>query len=301
MLSVQHKSNDNKVKKRNKIGKEPFVSKNVNRIRGTEGIRNVKIENITGRQLQNKLSLKKESDILYDDGGERLNFNQKYGQTEGNHIFSTKLNTIRTSLSSRNLKLLQRNIGELETATDICSHYLCSNENMKTVDFSRLWFLFELEMSVNGGINLRNECYYKKVYAKIDPNWPQSNCLKEKLPSKIFEMQLTHIILPKPINIGGAYYHQKNSTDLSDMSLLIESVIEDESFLETTKQKKIPSNYLAIRDKKKVFDTININVTSILNEKSSPLNDIEKKLLTESGSSNKRMMRRDNKLSYFRS
>lgn len=301
MVSIQQVSNNKKVKNKNRIGKEPFLPKNVNRIRVNEDTRNVRIEKTTRTHLQNKLSLKRESDIFYSDSGERLKHDKDYKQIDNNHDFLTKMNGICTSLSPRNLKLLQINIGELETATDICSHYLCSNENMRTVDFSRLWFLFELEMTVNGEINLRNECYYKKIYAKIDPNWPQSNCLKEKLPSKINKMQLTHIILPKPINIWGVNCKPKKSINLSDVSIFIESVIENESFSENTKQKKIPINYLAARDKKKVFDSVNINAKSILNEVNSPSKSMEKGVLEENVFNDKRMTRRNNKLSYFRS
>lgn len=296
------KNRANNVRDKNKISKKPFLPKNVNIIEGTKDIQENKKDKTTKRHLQNKFSLKRESDILYDIRREGLKYEEgKYHSEESHKPIIKSDNNNRIPLSSRNLRLLQQNIGKLETGDNICSHYLCSNRNMKTVDFSRLWFLFELEMSVNGDINLRNECYYRKVYTKIFPDWPQSNCLQEKLPSKICKMQLTHIILPKPIDFLAILSKQKNPMDLSDMSVLIESVIEEKSVLEKVKPKKIPSSYLAARDRKKVFESVSINVRNILNERDSSSNSVEKGLLEKKNSNDKSFIKKNNKLSYFRS
>lgn len=75
-------------------------------------------------------------------------------------------------LSEQGLKKLQREISKLEIdGTNRCSHYLCSDKNMRSIRKSRLWFLFELEMTYDGYQNLRDSCYLSHVYKRLEPSW----------------------------------------------------------------------------------------------------------------------------------
>lgn len=204
-------------------------------------------------------------------------------------------------LNKENLKILQESISEFEISADNCEHYICSLENMYTIDFSRLWFLFELEMTEDGNINLRNDCYHKKVYKILDPNWIQSNALEQKIANcekDETNFNMKEIILPQPI--APTKKPVKRKRKLSDISISIESIIEDskiirrrpntkdqnlanvtDTFSNSTSSnlniptsptpqrfnKLMPRDPLTERYKMKIFDNFPINVRKLLREK----------------------------------
>ncbi|CAL9735709.1 monopolin complex subunit Mam1p [Monosporozyma servazzii] len=293
--------------KGNKVNKLPLSNKNVNinqDKRKHSNKSNLK-SHISQRQLLNKSSLKREGGSYpYLEGREAQskkvttpNYKRKIERDEKTEIKVNKLTT--HSLSKGNLRLLQEEIGILETKTEICEHFLCSNSNMKTVDFSRLWFLFELEMSVDGIINLRNDCYHEKVYKTLDAEWPTSNCLKDELPSKLIPMKLSQIILPKPLNI--THFKSNEEESLSNISLFVESILENDSHVENKKRKMIPTNKLATRDKRDVFENIIIDVKTILSDRTSSSILLEQTFPAVKSQDDGKSKDKYGKLSYFRS
>lgn len=289
--------------KRNKVGKLPLSNKNVNINQDKRKYANKtnSLDQTNHRLLINKSSLKRESgphnDLERREKKPRPKNKRKIEKDEETEVKTNNLTTL--SLSKNNLRLLQEEIGELETKTDICQHFLCSNNNMRNVDFSRLWFLFELEMSADGLVNLRNDCYHKKVYSTLDVEWPKSNCLKDKLPSKLIPMQLSQIILPKQLNVG--QYKNNGEESLSNISVFVESILENESRIENKKHKKIPTNKLATRDKREVFENIIIDVKTILDDKTSSSIILDQTYPEGKSRKGTKANDKHGKLSYFRS
>lgn len=129
-------------------------------------------------------------------------------------------------LTKQNLRLLQKEIFKFETSANKCPHFFCTIENMKLVDVSRLWFLFELEMSINGEINLRNSWYHDQVYRKILKLWPQSNCLNETIPGGYQPLPLQQIILPIPIKTDFEEVKQNYQNLSNEFHFEIASIID---------------------------------------------------------------------------
>ncbi|CAL9730933.1 monopolin complex subunit Mam1p [Monosporozyma unispora] len=257
------------------------------------------------RHLSNKKSLKRECEIQTESGYRREKTKKDPHIQDIKRIRKDEEVEINLPgsniqpLSKSNLRLLQQEISILETKPEVCKHFLCSNYNMKQVDFSRLWFLFELEMTVTGEINLRNDCYYNKIYNNMGIEWPTPNCLKEKLPSKLIPMQLSQIILPKPLDM--TKFTDKEEESLSNLSLFVESVIENDSHVEYKRQRMIPTNRLATRDKREVFENIKIDVKTILQDKTSSSIALEQSFLEDKSPFNNQNKKALGKLSYFRS
>ncbi|CCF60543.1 hypothetical protein KAFR_0K01890 [Kazachstania africana CBS 2517] len=148
-------------------------------------------------------------------------------------------------LNKRTLKQLQTQIFQLETSKFDCSHFLCSKANMETIEFSRLWFLFELEMSYDGKINLRNDCYYNKVYFTLDNHWEQSNCLALEHNKGYPIIPLAQLLIPKL---------DFEPSRIDDLDVYMETVI-DNSLL-APRKKKIPPTLLFQRNVIDIFEDV---------------------------------------------
>lgn len=271
----------------NKIAKtQPLGSKNVNfkykGSRDNKKERNSKrfTSSKNGRHLQNKNVLRSGSDSpkIIKQNLVHETKNDEHIHIHKSPVHSTLPQSGRVpveippnvpALSKSNLKKLQKEINQLEVNPDICQHFFCSLDNFESIELSRVCLLFELEMTVNGDINLRNDCYYSKVYYKLDPNWPQSNCLKEKLPSGLVPLPMSQIVLPQPIDFSS--YQRKEEKSVSDITVSIQSFIEEDiDTLDAFRSKrKIPANGLFSRDKRDVFDNVKIDVNQIMNDQTS--------------------------------
>ncbi|CCK69455.1 Mam1p KNAG_0C03500 [Huiozyma naganishii CBS 8797] len=208
------------------------------------------------------------------------------------------------ALVQSNLKVLQKQISVREIAPATCSHYFCSHENQKTVDFSRLWFLFELEMTNDAKINLRNDCYHERVYKAIDETWTKSNTLLQKVPEGSNAMPLSHLLLPNAVLPVKVPKLQQSHKSLSEISVELESVIEDESRPCSKTGKRMPTSSLAARYRKEVFGTVPINIKKILNGQSSSSPSSPSSIIRQGSShidiEGKNNIIKGTKLSYFR-
>lgn len=268
------------------------------------GDKNINIQPISPHDKKNGDGKTKARNLTIKNSLKRVAANEEIsneGKIMVKNPLKQKVNKLLDSqvLNRENLKVLQDSISEFEISADNCEHYICSLENMYTIDFSRLWFLFELEMTADGKINLRNDCYHKKVYRVLDKNWIQSNALEQKIVNCEREennFNMNEIILPKPIVIEKK--RSKRKRRLSDISISIESIIEDSKIINKSKNdqnqiihektftnssssnlniptsptpkrfsRMIPRDPLTERYKMKIFDNFPINVRQILRDK----------------------------------
>lgn len=168
-------------------------------------------------------------------------------------------------LTKSNLKLLQKSIFELENKNFECPHYLCSLDNMAQIRHSRTWFLFELEMTYDGYFNLRNSCYFTRVYRNILPVWPITSCLslnKTAFDSRVQLMPLNHIIIS---NYAAAIPERKrkyNPDDINDIYVEIADIAEFGNV-----QKYIPPTILTKRRHMESFNDCKVNTKDIISFK----------------------------------
>lgn len=162
-------------------------------------------------------------------------------------------------LTKRNLKMLQQSIFQLETKDTECPHFLCGYNNVSKLRSSRMWFLFELEMSFDGYLNLRNSCYFSRVYQQLLPSWTVTSCLSNRyanLDPRTPDMPIGHILISNDVSkvstlsdIGG-----------NDTSVEIESLFHDVSSY------YIPPSMLHKRRKLVQFTEYKLDIAQILNE-----------------------------------
>lgn len=175
-------------------------------------------------------------------------------------------------LTKTNLKILQNQIFRYEEMDCLCGHYICSKENMLNIKCSRSWFLFELELTLDGLWNFRNKCYHTKVYQKLNPNWLIENCLDRKPNRKdgsgkeLSKFEMSHIIFTPISNITELLTEKHNK---SEIEVSIESIIEETENGKTlahTRRKFIPPSVLSFRNKDKVFDDTIFDIEEILHD-----------------------------------
>ena len=126
------------------------------------------------------------------------------------------------SLTRSNLKKLQEKIFDKELNNIFCDHCLCSTENRKDIKYSRLWFLFELEMSENWNENLRLSCYNKYVYSAIDKSWKMENILLKEQEKYYEYFPIEQLLIPNTIEYHSPWKGQEN---IGDLTVEIDSVI----------------------------------------------------------------------------
>ena len=169
-------------------------------------------------------------------------------------------------LTKANLKILQNQIFRYENMNSTCTHYSCSNENMLSISSSRIWFLFELELTIDGKWNFRNSCYQIKVYKNIYPLWKIESCLEKKLNENSIKFDMSHItFIPIPNLSGLLSIHKQH--DSSEIEIHVESLDEQsESQRRLKKRKIIPPSVLSYRDREKVFEGVTFDIEKILND-----------------------------------
>lgn len=175
-------------------------------------------------------------------------------------------------LTKTNLKILQNQIFRYEEMDCPCNHYICSKENILSITCSRTWFLFELELTLDGLWNFRNKCYHSKVYQKLNPDWLIENCLEIKTDRKninikeLSKFEMSHIMFTPIPDITDLL--QEKQQDKSEIEVNIESIIEEtksDKNITHTKRKFIPPSVLSFRNKDKVFDDTIFDIEEILN------------------------------------
>ncbi|CCD22315.1 Mam1p NDAI_0A01570 [Naumovozyma dairenensis CBS 421] len=209
----------------------------------------------------NKTSIRKEStekkEALNKPNDKEI---EQKNITEDEQTIDLK-NTSHYLLNKMNLKLLQKEIFKLETRPMPYPDNLCSMENMKDLKISRLWFLFELEMILEQKINLRNSWYNSEIYQKIDDDWPSTNCLDE-IPSEGYEtFPLNQVYIRHIPEI------QENQ-DTEKCAQIGNIDVDIESILDYVPSRKIPSSKLSLRNRKDVFENLNLDAKKILEDSS---------------------------------
>lgn len=176
-------------------------------------------------------------------------------------------------LTKTNLKILQNQIFRYEKMGSLCDHYICSKENISNITCSRIWFLFELELTLDGQWNFRNKCYHEKVYQKLNPTWLVENCLdikargKDRITKGLLKFKMSHIIFTPLPDITELLKSLKQ--DKSEIEVSIESIIEEtenDNDLTHAKRKFIPPSILSFRNNDKVFDDTIFDIEEVLNE-----------------------------------
>lgn len=192
------------------------------------------------------------------------NFKNKtpLGEKIANRLYS---DATRSSLTRENIKNLQNKIFKNEEENFKCGHFICSPENRRQLDSTRLWFLFELEMSYDAVLNLRSTCYFNQVYKRIDPLWRLESCLsKETLPDGFEFFAIEQLNIPNLISNDKHKNknEKKNEKQIENVSVNIEDAFELELEPE---QIKIPPSLLSKRNKKEIFDQDAVHTQEILN------------------------------------
>ncbi|KAL3235038.1 Monopolin complex subunit MAM1 [Nakaseomyces bracarensis] len=175
------------------------------------------------------------------------------------------------TLNKHNLKILQQEIFKFETETSDCPHFLCGHENVSMLRTSRLWFLFELEMSYDGYLNLRNSCYFSRVYQKIIPSWTVVSCLSSKYANKDHrspDEPISHMLISNyaaAIPSSGKYNRVEEG---GEISLEIESLFQD-----NISAHYIPPTFLNKRRKLVNFTEYKLDVSHIIKEEDASHHD----------------------------
>ncbi|SMN18245.1 similar to Saccharomyces cerevisiae YER106W MAM1 Monopolin, kinetochore associated protein involved in chromosome attachment to meiotic spindle [Maudiozyma saulgeensis] len=228
------------------------------------------------RTLQNKKSLiqSKEKSIFKGNDTPQLSTKDNSDEVEAkrlNALQNSSPNSIKNidisrPLTKANLKILQNQIFRYENMDPICNHYSCSKENMLSISCSRIWFLFELELTIDGKWNFRNNCYHNKVYKKIHPLWKIQNCLEKKLNDNSVKFDMSYItFIPLP-NLS-ELLSNSGTHDSSAVELHVESLEEQVSSQRKLKKRKImPPSILSYRNREKVFDGVTFDIEKILND-----------------------------------
>lgn len=162
-------------------------------------------------------------------------------------------------LTRSNLKKLQEKIFDRELNDIACDHCLCSTENRRDIKYSRLWFLFELEMSENWNENLRLSCYNKYVYSAIDESWKMENILLKEQEKHYEYFPIGQLLIPNNIDYTNK---QKRKENIEDLTIEIDSIIE------TNHQKKrfLPQSVLIKREDEIAFDDFHLDARKVLND-----------------------------------
>ncbi|EDO19568.1 hypothetical protein Kpol_1018p101 [Vanderwaltozyma polyspora DSM 70294] len=173
------------------------------------------------------------------------------------------------SLSRIKLRELQSTILSLEESAFQCQHGICDQMKYPYLDSMRTWFLFDMEMTIDGTINLRNSCYQQYVYNKLDMMWPKCNTLYDAVPVGSEDFPIEQLFI-REIKLD-----PKPNKKAMDLETELENVsIDMESIMETTKtddmnkyvfKKKIPPSLLSRRNKKEIFDEIPIKADEVIN------------------------------------
>ncbi|KAG0669112.1 hypothetical protein C6P45_004053 [Maudiozyma exigua] len=234
------------------------------------------------RKLNNKKSLiQRETDNNVNE----TQINDKYTRDNSDEVEAKRLDALQNSslnslkdveisrpLTKTNLKILQNQIFRCEKMDSLCDHYICSKENISNISCSRIWFLFELELTLDGQWNFRNKCYHEKVYQKLSPTWLVENCLdirtkeKDRKTKGSLNFEMSHIIFTSLPDITELLNIKQ---DRSEIEVSIESIIEEtenDNDLTHAKRKFIPPSILSFRNNDKVFDDTIFDIEEILNE-----------------------------------
>lgn len=182
-------------------------------------------------------------------------------------------------LNKGNLLILQNEIHSLEGRYRNCGHSFCKTKNLLSYNSQRSWFLFELEMCPNNHIlkNLRNTCYFEKVYLKLFEYWPMPDTLNNKLPLNYEPFPLDSVLLENikipdfnPDNtIGGVNVslHSFNDTISSEHNYY--SNKDDDKSGKKSIVELIPKTFLAQRNDTNIFDLSVTNVRELIRSSSS--------------------------------
>lgn len=200
-----------------------------------------------------------------------------------------------THLDKNSLKHLQTTIFENEEVSS-CSHFLCSDENRRSIDWFRLWFLFELEMTYDGIMNLRNGCYENHVYKSIDNNWNTANCLDMEVPKNLKPMPINYLKIYEINSLNDSI-----PRDIQDVSVDIHSIIENSSPI-SKGFRKLPGSSLALRYKSSIFDSVKLNAKKILDDSNQKEDDQDDSNSTELRTNRDKQTSKEQplKLSYFK-
>ena len=185
-------------------------------------------------------------------------------------------------LTKQNLKLLQSSIQSIESTNFGCDHTICKNANISGSIDLRIWFLFELEMTMDGSINLRNMCYQEYIYNRIDATWPRANILLEKLPNGFEPFPMEQLLIPEiqldEVKVTNNIHDNSNKfVGIDEMSVDINSILEENplAMFPRATYKKIPPSSLSRRNRKEIFDEFQVNTNDIINDIStSSLSDL---------------------------
>lgn len=144
---------------------------------------------------------------------------------------------VKTDLTKSSLKKLQNEIFNKELNSIACHHCLCSTKNRKDIKYSRLWFLFELEMSEDWRENLRLSCYNKYVYSAIDESWKMENILLKEQEQCYEYFPIQQLLIP---NITEPFNRQRSLENIQDLTVNVDSIIETNH----EKQRFLPKSFL---------------------------------------------------------
>lgn len=251
--------------------KRPLSNKNPN-VNKTYNKRKLTIKTSLTQGKENITSNKKEKfDHILKNNSDEIEANQLNALQNSSPSKFNKLEN-NTKLTKENLKLLQKQIFRFENIESPCGHYMCSNKNICSLSCSRLWFLFELELTVDGNWNFRNKCYQEKVYKKIDISWEVENCLDTKFSRGIQKFYMSHITFVPLPDIKNSLHEINNSIAIDDVDVEIDTIIERDNIKDQFKKKKtklIPSTILFSRNKNNTFEHVPVDIKKIINDESS--------------------------------
>ncbi|CAI4060521.1 hypothetical protein SKDZ_05G1860 [Saccharomyces kudriavzevii ZP591] len=166
---------------------------------------------------------------------------------------------IKQVLTKGNLKKLQEEIFAKELTNISCHHCLCSVKNRKNIKHSRLWFLFELEMSEDWNENLRLDCYNKYVYSAIDESWMMENILLKKQEKHYEYFPIQQLLIPHSFE---SFDMRKKPKNIEDLTVNIDSIIETNHQAE----RFLPESILIKRENDIAFDDFQLDAKKILND-----------------------------------
>ncbi|KOH00057.1 Mam1p [Saccharomyces eubayanus] len=171
-------------------------------------------------------------------------------------------NGVRTKLTKSSLKKLQKEVFDKELNNIACHHGLCSTKNRKDIKYSRLWFLFELEMSEDWKENLRLSCYNKYVYSAIDESWKMENILLKEQEKCYEYFPIQQLLIPA---ISESCNRRKSLENIQDLTVNVDSIIE----INHEKQRLLPRSFLTRRENEVAFNDFQLDAKKILEDLSS--------------------------------
>lgn len=163
------------------------------------------------------------------------------------------------SLNKRNLDRLQGMILERERIPVCCDHVFCRNfeKKLSSTEYRNL-FLFELEMFpgvawLETG-NLRNVCYWDRVYLSIIPDW-QVKCVLQDYGHELHEaFDVSQLIIEwssSPPDLINRTVQESSFLSLDDVQVRIGESLDGSS---VHFQRVIPPTVLSERLKANVFE-----------------------------------------------